>query len=149
VTITREQVADLRPGDVVEISDVHWPNGTVVRGPLWLDGDTLHCAGEYVRHHDGSAPAGGATQTLTVVSRAPRPLYVNHDRTEPVPGDVVRDADGTGNDVWFRYEFNSGGAGWCNLRTQLRNRSELPDSLLLLVDGTTGLPAAPMQGDPR
>jgi hypothetical protein len=23
---------------------------------------------------------------VTVISRAPRPLYVNHDRTEPVPG---------------------------------------------------------------
>lgn len=48
-------------------------------------------------------PWGADIRTLTVISRAPR-LYVNHERTHPVDGDIARDVDG---DAWRR-----GRNGW-------------------------------------
>lgn len=138
--ITREQVADLQPGDVVELRDERWPD-VVTRGSvheslgyLWL-GDVV------VKDKDPSRQFAPHTATLTVVSRAPRPLYVNHPRTEPVPGDIVIPVDHDPDDVvtW----------SWCPLRTGVyRWRSTLDDSWLdrtdldvdlrLLVDGKTG-----------
>lgn len=94
MTITREQVADLIGGDVVELHRQGWAADVVVRGTLRADS----CAGEiYLGDYsifslNGNEPEWLAFPgtTLTVVSRAPRPLYVNHDRAEPVAGDVAR-----------------------------------------------------------
>jgi len=96
--ITREQVADLQPGDVIEFRDDDWP-GTVISGPLVSTAIGL-CLGNFtiVRWANGE-PNERSRATLTVVSRAPRPLYANHDRTEAIPGDVIRDEDGV---IWLR-----------------------------------------------
>jgi len=136
MTITREQVADLQPGDVVEVVHEDWPTGTVVRGPLWLmDGETLQVARIVVRHWDGRHPYDTAL-TLTVVSRAPRPLYVNHPRTEPVPGDVVRDADG---DAWqfYRDEWWCASPDACDEDDPTGYPIEYYRPLTLLWDGQT------------
>jgi len=140
--ITREQVADLREGDIVEMSWACEGGQITIRGPLWGGrGEQLSVAGYWVRESDGApvqalGPRG--SRTLTVISRAPQPLYVNHDRSEPVPGDVVRDADSDDANTWvrnrkgFSYE-------WLNNRTHdYVPREKLPDRLRLLVDGTTG-----------
>jgi hypothetical protein len=93
VTITREQVRDLQPGDVVE---VRFASGSLMRGPLTADGyggDPLLGIADVhwpLRLRDGDVQHYLKACDLAVVSRAPRPLYVNSDRTEPVPGDVVR-----------------------------------------------------------
>lgn len=101
--ITAEQIADLRPGDVVRVTG--WC-GATVEGPvtevesgegIWL--------GELLWLSHLASWASRLDATLTVVSRAPR-LYVNHPRTEPVVGDIVRDCDG---DAW-RYQ---GGEWYC------------------------------------
>jgi hypothetical protein len=134
--ITREQAADLREGDVVEATHEDWPAGTIVRGPLYLDGETLQVGRIIVRHWDARPPFDTGL-TLTVISRAPRPLYVNHPRTEPVHGDIVRDCDG---DAWCfqRDEW------WC--ASEDARGDDHPDALpitsyrplTLLWDGETG-----------
>lgn len=142
MTVTREQVADLQPGDVVEMSggSLH---DAVVRGPVYQrNGWLLLGPDQVVRTPEGD-PTGDRGRTLAVISRAPRPLYVNHDRTEPVPGDVVRDADapssattydrcvdGVGIHAWR----TTGGVTWL-VGDRLAN---LPARLRLLVDGATG-----------
>jgi hypothetical protein len=141
--ITREQVADLREGDVVEVAHEDWPEGTVVRGPLWLmDGETLQVARIVVRHWDGRHPFDTGL-SLTVISRAPRPLYVNHPRTEPVAGDVVRDADSNDPLALFIYVPDPGEAAddpwpWLCTDADWKARRGLPARLRLLVDGETG-----------
>ncbi len=134
--ITREQVSDLKPGDVVELS---WPSlvddavTLSVRGPLRESstgsGDALAVASYGVREQDGD-PVHGDRRTLTVVSRAPRPLYVNHHRTEPVPGDTVHPGDGTLS-IAFR-TVN----GW--LWPNGKEARVADGGLRLLVDGETG-----------
>lgn len=140
--ISKEQVADLRVGDVVEMTSDDWPAGSVVRGPLtasdWGDLGLYLLDGEIgVRNWQGGPydPTG----TLTVVSRAPRPLYVNHDRTKPVPGDVVRDADDEqGTTTWVKNSYGFS-YEWLNNSVHVYvSREELPDRLRLLVDGETG-----------
>jgi hypothetical protein len=138
--ITREQVADLQPGDVVEVASEEWPAGTVVRGPLWMqDGETLQVARTVVRHWDGHEPFDTGL-TLTVVSRAPRPLYVDSDKTEPDPGDVVRDADdGRSLSAWLYGRSELGIMAWRGTVTGVWHlRDILPARLRLLVDGETG-----------
>jgi hypothetical protein len=89
VSLTREDVADLRAGDVVEMRWSSYPD-VFVRGPLHENSlGALYVGWLCVRYGEGGGAAYGDGE-LTVISRAPRPLYVNHDRTEPVPGDVVR-----------------------------------------------------------
>ncbi len=134
--ITREQVSDLKPGDVVELS---WPSlvddavTLSVRGPLTPKsigtGNALFVGAQCIRDQDGD-PVHGDRRTLTVVSRAPRPLYVNHHRTEPVPGDTVHPGDGTLS-IAFR---TVNGWVWPN-GTRARVAD---DGLRLLVDGETG-----------
>jgi hypothetical protein len=137
--ITREQLVDLREGDVVERAYDVAPD-TVTRGPLraYPDG-SLRLAEELIRHSDGRF-WNGHLRLLTVVSRAPRPLYVNHPRTEPVPGDVVRDADSESAAVWM-YGDPADDAGECWAQAAepfWTTRGHLPAHLRLLVDGTTG-----------
>ena len=80
-------------------------------------------------------------QTLTIISRAPRSLYVNHSRTEPVAGDVVRDADSDDPTVWIHAD-PAGATQWARGGSYEGDwwfdRSELPERLRLLVDGETG-----------
>jgi hypothetical protein len=144
VTITPEQVAGLRPGDVVELTDRNWPDGTILRGPLWADGDELRVGDAAMIRWPMRAwmPYQHKDRTLRVISRRPRPLYVNHDRTKPVPGDVVRDAKKhtTSSLTWG---FFIDGA-WMRISTGCTaDRSTMPDRLRLLVDGETGMPVQP------
>lgn len=150
MTITREQVADLREGDVVELRRDDWPD-TITRGPLRTSDGSLEIADMIVRWADGSLPTWVGRGHLTVISRAPRPLYVNHPRTQPVPGDVVRDADSEARaQIWVcgeeppgdRFEYpearswlrwNAGNGRWTYFP-----QSDLPASLRLLVNGETG-----------
>ena len=150
--ITREQVADLHPGDVVRISldDGH---GFAVEGPLrWSEqrvqgGDALvldhpHIAGTYWVRNSNGTPYDEKFRTLTVVSRAPRPLYVNHPRTEPVAGDVVRDADTDDHRVWMFVDPADNSTAWVSpseTDSWWQRRSDLPARLRLLVDGETGM----------
>lgn len=136
--ITREQVADLRVGDVVEYSSSDWPHPTFIRGPVYLADGCLHVGGRLIRFADGDVTAGDFDNgRLTVVSRPPRPLYVNHDRTEPAEGDIVRDCDG---DSW-RFERDE---WWCASADACDDDD--PDGLplghyrplTLLWDGETG-----------
>ena len=99
MTITREDVKDLRPGDVVELHDTE--EGWTVTGAVWQKGGYL-CCGTAILCYSREEPIGIESRTLKVVSRAPRPLYVNSDRTEPVAGDIVRDRDG------FAWQHESG-----------------------------------------
>jgi hypothetical protein len=143
VTITREQVADLQPGDVVEM---RFPSGASLRGPLTgVDfgsglGLGIVDVGWSVRLSDGT-PAWALTDlgaTLTVISRAPRPLYVNHPRTEQRPGDVVRDADDDRKPTVWTSDSCDG--WWLASRGVMveKSRGQLPTRLRLLVDGETG-----------
>lgn len=137
MTITREQVADLREGDVVELAGGNL-RGATVRGPVFREHNGWLLVGpdQVVRDPDG-APSSDSRRTLTVVSRAPRPLYVNHPRTEPVPGDVVRDAEVLAPaGVWLR-PWDNGAWIYADGGTRHLN-SELPTCLRLLVDGETG-----------
>ena len=131
MTITREQVADLREGDVVELRDDRWP-GVVVRGPVrYITNNAYPHVGPAVIWPDG---VEHIAQEITVVSRAPRPLYVNHPRTEPAMGDVVRDSDGV---VWLRDSW----ATWHSPDSICNAEHEdvgLTKPWTLLVDGTTG-----------
>jgi hypothetical protein len=142
MTLTREQVADLQPGDVVEIVQGTWPAGTTLRGPLRESRTgTLFIGDVVIRHNDGF-PRRWNDFTLTVISRAPRPLYVNHPRTEPVPGDVVRDEE-AGVDpalVVLRISVRPGIETWMDQDGQERTYAHLspPRRLHLLVDGETG-----------
>lgn len=145
MTITRERIADLCPGDVVELRDDRWPEGTVTRGPLRKTDHGLCVAALMVVDSLGDLFDAGGHRSLTVVSRVPRPLYVNHSRTEPVPGDVVRDADRPTTNVWVYHGLPDEDAPWdpplpwavpgSGLR---RDRAALPARLRLLVDGETG-----------
>jgi hypothetical protein len=131
VTITREQVADLRPGDVVELTAGDY----VIRGPLHASAGELAVHIWTIRLESG-APYGGAQpdRTLTVISRAPRPLYVNHDRAKPVPGDVVREEDPDGPTTWLMDSFHT----WQSADSTRKESDPFEWPLRLLVDGTTG-----------
>jgi hypothetical protein len=88
---------------------------------------------------------------LTVTKMAPRPFYVNHDRAEPVQGDVVRDADTPERRTYLFdgacWHSSDGARNLIRLKDDVSpmGRIHLPENLILLVDGDTGLPAAPMQ----
>ena len=128
MTIPREQVADLRPGDVVELRYDNYPE-TVIRGPLH-GGATLYVAFLVVRHADGRPGVG---DSLTVISRAPRPLYVNHERTTPIDGDVVRDGE---DRLWMFDHFGT----WQGVESTCEESNRLTgmeQPLTLLVDGNT------------
>lgn len=142
--ITREQVKDLRGGDFVELHRQGWPDDVVVRGTLRDDS----CAGELwlgdysIFSENGNEPdwLTFPGTTLTVVYRAPRPLYVNHNRTEARAHDVVRDGAGvirhhgpvsdSTDPTWWAWEVESG-FRWTWTSTP-------PQPLILLVDGVTG-----------
>lgn len=145
--ITHEQVKDLRPGDVVELFRNYWPDGSVVRGPLYSENGYLYVANVAIVDDSERMPLG-ASYFLTVVSRAPR-LYVNHPRTEPVQGDVVRFEDtrcpensytnvydncGDRHHPWLALS----GERWRHDQAMPRESLRHHYSLRLLVDGETG-----------
>jgi hypothetical protein len=133
MTITRGQLADLQPGDVVRCTNPAYP-GLFTEGPLADDGGVLRLGATVFRCDDGSVGYAVKGWDLTVVSRAPRPLYVNHPRTRVVPGDVIRDEDGV---VWLRDSYGK----WQSAESEADEESmwwtsgPLPT---LLVDGETG-----------
>lgn len=141
--ITREQVADLRDGDVVDLIVRHRDEFVLsALGPLRSIASHALFLGEYCVRRDNGDPVYGEQRSLTVVSRAPRPLYVNHPRTEVSVGDVVADDDGREPTVffcadpmheqaWLRGDERRSQYTWLT-------RSELPTRLRLLVDGETG-----------
>jgi hypothetical protein len=143
--ITADQVEDLHPGDVVEIVRGDHPQVSV-RGPLssgpagelWLgDLNVAIASGGYDdrRTHWAKHPAS----RLTVIARIPRPIYVNYNRTAPVPGDVVRDADDPDNPkVWMSALDAEGDQCWVDVE-RIAPREKMPARLRLLVDGETGL----------
>lgn len=143
--ITREQVADLRPGDVVEIA---WPNGAILHGPLYEEDDHLDLGPLILRYSTGGVGHSMPSCDLTVVSRAPR-LYVNHDRAEPVQGDVVRFIDTRRpDDAYTNVYDNRGdrhrpwlqlsGERWTHDQVMPRDCLRRHYRLELLVDGETG-----------
>lgn len=140
MTITREQLTDLEVGDVVELS---WPSlsdpqvSHKVQGPVKpYDpfGTSLFLGPYCVRDIRGN-PVHGEKRTLTVISRAPRPFYVNHSRTEPARGDVVRAAEGG---IWAGTIWIKTDKYWHSSGDMAYRRQEMPTRLHLLVDGTTG-----------
>jgi len=135
--ITRKQVADLQPGDTVNVRRRDWPAATT--GELWLDqhGNLMH-GGCTVRDSDGNP--GTYLLEFSVIARAPRPLYANHPRTEPVAGDVVRDEDG---DLWTLVDRSAYGElrawHWSTAAGKwVHNSPQAIAGGTLLVDGETG-----------
>jgi hypothetical protein len=147
MTITQEQVADLHPGDVVELRLDEWPPGQAIRGPLVLSKTYPgvleiqipgHASRYWVRT-ENRGPFNPGNRTLTVVSRAPKPLYVNHTRTEPVPGDVVRAAEGDGSETYHYVRIDFGAPWGATTGGKRYPREHIPARLRLLVDGETGM----------
>ncbi len=150
--ITSEQVADLQPGDIVEYAGHPELKGAKVIGPLHLrNGDGTLYVADYVVRDTGGEPGRYAREqlTLTVVSRAPRPMYVNHPRTKPVPGDVVRLTDCVGDSYTNVYlpRNEQDDEPWLSIHHDPGARYSDEDALVghldgwqtrLLVDGETG-----------
>lgn len=140
--ITSEQVADLQPGDVVELSWAHDGDPEVdvtVRGPLHTLGirGALFLADYCVRDSSGS-PVYVTRRFLTVIARAPKPFYVNHPRTEPALGDVVTITEDSPMDGWRPTWAWSGKGGWISTRTGTPISGSMIHHPLLLIDGETG-----------
>lgn len=100
MTITREQIADLRKGDVVTLTSTTWPEHTAVSGVLMetSDGQLVirlpDGSSTYVVRDSNGYPMYGRQRSLTVVKKAPRPFYANSDQLEPEPGDIAQDPNG-------------------------------------------------------
>ena len=153
--ITKEQVADLREGDVVELTSETWGEGTVLRGPLVRTErgglrvgniGVITGNGFKIVLGNGDIPYADV-RNLRVISRAPRPLYLNSDRTEPVPGDVVsfkgRVSGTTYGPYLYTYKeqlVTGETSRWINARNLIPSTAPLryAGELTLLVDGTTG-----------
>lgn len=126
MTVTREDVADLRAGDIVTVKYSEWDEP--VTGKLSVQEGWLMIAGQVVRISSGLP--SGYLESLVVVERAPVPLYANHDRTEPVDRDAVIDCNG---DAWQRR-----GRCWFSASFNGKYLSELNNAPLTLVfDGET------------
>jgi hypothetical protein len=138
--ITREQVKDLQAGDVVRVSDES--EGWTIEGSVWLDRldssrSTARCGPVLLRSFDGS-PSADRDRVMGIVSRAPRPLYVNHPRTEPVAGDVAKDAAGfePSGHTWHCLGDEESRLTWWRFDDRMRNGQ--PKVMRLLIDGETG-----------
>jgi hypothetical protein len=105
-------------GGVVEIGDVN-------ERLLWI----LRRAGD----EWGPAGVARAAALLATPALGPRPLYVNHPRTEPTVGDIVRDRYGI---AWQRHSE----MGWNGTRGATSSTNDLRSAgpLTLLWDGETG-----------
>jgi hypothetical protein len=135
------EALDIRVGDVVKASHKFWPEGSYIYGPV---GDDQRLCG-FVMH-----PMVGALWTVEVISRVPRPFYVNADR-DPVPGDVVSYLNKwTGESAgpflhatsteWAGREAGGRSTPWLRLPGLARDTGPLyaAGRVVLLVDGETG-----------
>ena len=139
MTITREDVADLRPGDILEYADPKDPS-VITRGPV-REVETvagrrwLMFGSSVIRTPSGDAnDHNDRLSRLTLVERVPRPVYVNHIRTEPVPGDVMREEDPEGATTWLMDSFQT----WQSKDSTHQQSRGFQWPLTLLVDGETG-----------
>lgn len=145
MSITRERLADLQAGDVVQATHDLWPEGSFIRGPVtpWNDGQprdqALYLCGYPIRTADGGAPSDADRWTILEVEPGPRPVYVNADRMTPAAGDVVRDADDEQTATTWVLVDHDTGPKWLEsgVGTE-RDPATLPARLKLLVDGHTG-----------
>lgn len=142
MSFTREDVAELKAGDVVELSEPagEYPD-LALSGPLHEINGFLCLGPTIIRHQNGEA-FWGKLRDLRVISRATPPsppAYVNHTRTEPVNGDLARDAfDPSSTEVFFREDED-----WYDKGGEYLTRNRLPEQLRLLVDGETGFTVTP------
>lgn len=136
MTITREQVADLQPGDTVEYHGHDWPEGHTVIGPLYERAGSLWLASDLIRFRDGGVTDGNYEGgVLAVISRARRRLYTNHPRSEPVVGDVARSVEFDHPHLMWAYADSR----WYSITLPAATSHDFePGPLRLLVDGETG-----------
>ena len=132
--ITAAQLAAVQDGDVVELHEHHWADGVVLVGSVASPEPGVLAIGAVKLQDPGWTVAFGPTATLTVISRKPGPVYVNHSRAEPAAGDFACDADSDEPGWWFHDDDGD----WLTRATAVYDRDELPNRLRLLVDGNTG-----------
>lgn len=135
MTITRADVADLRAGDVVELTSPDVPTVRATAPAVDISPGRLYVGLFLVRWETGEVPAGVRGFDLTVISRAKPPLYVNSDKTEPDPGDVVR-SDLEGSAWTWGYQTDRHWHDTAIGEPVLGGLHGFP--LHLLVDGRTG-----------
>lgn len=148
MTMTKDDVADLREGDIIEITYTQHP-GVILRGPvrnLRPASNSLAVGSSIVRFSDGET--GPQIDTVRVIERAARPVYKNSDRTEYKIGDIVTYDDYyfgrigpfryTGEVEWAGSQEAGGYTAWVGSRGRA-NRAPVDhaDELILLVDGET------------
>lgn len=134
MAITPADVTSLKPGDVVTVTGL----GSTATGPLVEKDNSLYMAG-YLLVRDVNGNPFPSIDTLTVVSRAPVPFYVNCSRN-PVDGDVARGAiDLVDTRTWA---FSGTNSAWTPLGTGDAPAGTDPAQYRLLVDGNTGRFAA-------
>lgn len=130
MTIPAGQLEGLHPGDLIELV-------------ITTDGDPITLRGTYPAITDWAATVTGDDPvTVTVLSRAARPLYVNHTRATHVPGDVVRDDDMPDRAETWTYLGNTPEGCWLTVTAAgeryYTHPAAMPARLRLLVDGETG-----------
>ncbi len=138
--ITREQVEDLRLGDVVELRSSLWAAESRARGPVYRDRDAgLVCCNVVLYPLHGWKPFAEGS-SLTLVARAVE--YVNHDRAHMAAGDVARNADDNADTrVWYCAEPADTALQWFFASADewtWSGHEEMPARLRLLVDGDSG-----------
>lgn len=133
MAMTPEQLAALRPGDIVEMIDDRYP-GWKATGPLieWNKEGTLSLGPVLAR---GRNAARDAHRTIIVLTPAPATLYVNHDRTTPVNGDVALERIENGTRLWFWQ-----GNGWYGATGK---KGSPEGELTLMVNGATNTVLVP------
>ncbi len=138
------KVTELRAGDIVRVHMTEYPD-VVLSGPVEVDSQgCCRKIGPMTLVTEGKSdlPDGWWVE---VTKLAPRPVYVNHEREEPVDSDVARDATTNSRQLWIR-----AGNSWATfLHGDFQPPGEMPKRVLLVVDGDTGLPAAPLQDPPE
>jgi hypothetical protein len=139
-------VPELYEGDVVRVRKVNWPEWVSVTGPVYyprgLPDRQPYVGGCPIR----TMAVCGTLAEFELIEKALRPMYVNHPRTEPMPGDVVRDADDDASTrVWIYGPHGGADArpwmGSLNGYVEFISidSDRFPKRALLLVDGETGM----------
>lgn len=130
MTVTEEQIAELREGDIVRIRHRAWPKGVYQQGPLFRFAGDLSC---------GSVSVWGWAahlESLEVIERKPR-FYANADR-DPVVGDVAHTRDSFKGQPIIRFGpwfFTK--AGWISTNGRPIGGYMPATDNVLLVDGAT------------
>ncbi len=155
--IDSEQIVDLRPGDIVTITDTRWGAGVKITGPLVKSEHGSLIVGSVkvahpndpyvaiplvVKSSTGENSIHASARGLTVVSRGPRPFYVNVDR-DPEPGDIFRSDDPADSDDNLTYSPSTFDGKtldgfWDNIGGNNIDAAARPPLRRLLIDGTTG-----------